>query len=128
MSGSIGDAFPIRSTVPGLIEVRGTWTGGGAAADCTHVATDWSRGIASVAYNAATGCYLVTFTECGQQLVDASVHVENLTGVDPVVGKIVAATFSASAKTVAVEFGATLADLLTTDKAHFCFIFAKCAP
>lgn len=125
---SLGNAFPVRSTCPDTVKVQGTWTGGGAAADCTHVATDHNHGIASVAYNGATGKYLVTFVDCGQQIVDYSIQVEGATGVDPVVGQVIADSFSASAKTVALEFGATLIDLLTTNKLHLTFQFAKNAP
>ncbi len=125
---TIGNAFPVRSTIPDLIEVAGVWTGGGAAADCTHAAADWNRGIASVAYNAATGKYLVTFVDCGQQIVKYSIQVEGDTGVDPVVGMVVAGSYSQSAKTVALEFGATLIDLLTTNKLHLSFTFAKNGP
>ncbi len=125
---SVGNAFPVRSTVPDVVRVQGTWTGGGAAADCTHTATDWNRGIASFVYNGATGKYKITFQDCGQQIVDYSLKVEGATGVDPVHGQVIAGTFSASAKTVEVEFGATLIDLLTTNKIHVTFEFAKNAP
>ncbi len=124
---SLGNAFPVRSTIPDTVKVQGVWTGGGAAANCTHADADWNRGIASVVYT-ATGIYTITFLDCGQQIVDYSLQVENATGVDPVVGKLVAGSFSSSAKTVSVEFGATLADLLTTDKLHITFEFAKNGP
>ncbi len=125
---SIGNAFPVRSTVPDTTKVQGTWTGGGAAADCTHDAADWNRGIESVKYNSATGKYKVKFMDCGQQLVDYSIQVEGATGVDPVVGMVVAGSLDTVAKTVDLEFGATLIDLLTTNKLHLTFVFAKNAP
>ncbi len=124
---SIGNAFPVRSTVPDTVKVQGTWTGGGAAASCTHDPLDWNRGIASVVYT-ATGKYTVTFVDCGQQIVDYSIQVEGGTGVDPVVGQVIAGSFDSAAKTVDLEFGATLIDLLTTDKLHLTFTFAKNGP
>lgn len=125
---SIGNAFPVRSTVPDTVRVQGTWTGGGAAADCTVTAGDWNRGIESFKYNSATGKYKITFRDCGQQIIDYSLKVEGDTGVDPVHASVIAGTFSSSAKTVEVEFGATLIDLLTTNKIHVTFEFAKNAP
>lgn len=122
-----GNAFPVRSSVPGLFTVEGVWTGGGAAADCAVTAGDWNRGIISFVYT-ATGKYTVTFRDFGQQIVSYSLSTTGATGVDPVVGQVVEGSYSATAGTVALEFGATLADLLTTNKVHLSFTFASNAP
>lgn len=128
---SLGNAFPIRSTIPDTVKVQGVWTGGGAGQDCTHVAADWNRGVASVVYNSATGKYLMTFMDVGQQIVGHNIRVCGLTGVDPVVVNLLIGTFSTSAKTVEVEFSdlaGTLIDLLTTDKLLVDVEFAKNGP
>lgn len=125
---NLGNAFPVRSKVPDVVRVQGTWTGGGSAADCTVTDGDWNRGIASFVYNSATGKYKITFQEWGQQIMDYSLKVEGTTGVDPVHGQVVAGTFDNTLGTVEVEFGATLIDLLTTNKIHLTFEFAKNAP
>jgi hypothetical protein len=128
---SIGNASCVRSTIPGVHKVQGVWTGGGAATSCTHVATDWSRGIASLAYNAATGKYLLTFTDGGQQIVGHNIRVCGLTGVDPVTVNLLRGTYSTSAKTVQVEFSdlsGALIDLLATDKVLIDVDFTRAAP
>ncbi len=108
----------------------GVWTGGGAAADCTHVATDWSKGIASVVYTAATGCYTITFTDSYHSIVGYSLKCSQQTGVDPVVGTVRNGTFSSATKSVVVEINTagTLTDLLTTDKLFIDFTFARFPP
>lgn len=128
---AIGNSTPVTSTLPGVQKVQGVWTGGGAGTSCTHAAADWSRGIASLAYNAAAGKYLLTFTDCGQQIVGHNIRVCGLTGVDPVTVNLLRGTFSSSAKTVQVEFsdlGGTLIDLLTTDKVLVEVDFVRYAP
>ncbi len=119
-----GNAFTVRSMVPGTVICQGRWSGGGAAADCTLIDANWSSGIASIVYT-ATGCYTVNFTEVGHQLIEYSLCVENLTGVDPVVGKVVAGTLSRAGKSIDIEFGATLTDLLTTDRLLAKFVWVK---
>ncbi len=125
----LGQAYPVKANIPGLRFVVGKWTGGGAAADMTVASGDWNDGIASVAYNAATGKYLVTFEEVGQQIVhcDAKVH-RPTTGDDPIVSNIQLDSFDRSAMTIEVEFGATLADIDTDEKVTFLFVFATVAP
>ncbi len=126
---SLGNAFPVRSTVPDIVRVQGLWTGGGAAANMAVTSGDWNKGIASVAYNSATGKYLVTFIDCGDQIVWADAKVfRPTTGDDPLPANILLATFSASAKTIQVEFGATLTDIDTDEKVGFVFEFAKNGP
>ncbi len=125
----IGQAYPVRASIPGLDFVFGKWTGGGAGASMAVAAGDWNHGIASVAYNSATGKYLVTFTEVGNQIVyaDAKVH-RPTTGDDPLPVNILLTTFSRSAMTVEIEVGATLADVDTDEKVTFMFVFARVAP
>ncbi len=129
---SLGNAFPVRSTIPDLVVVGGVWTGGGSAADCSHVATDWNRGIVSIAYTAATGCYTITFQDVGQQIVDWHISTGQQTGVNPLAFIIRNGTFSTSTKSVIIEVSASdsgdLTDLLTTDKLYVNFTFAKNGP
>ncbi len=123
-----GNGFPVRTSIPNVFRVQGKFTGGGAATSCTVTSGDWNRGIASLAYNSATGKYLMTFTDCGQQIVGWGISVSVLTGVDPVIGSIIEATYDATLKTVQVEFGATLIDLLTTQKVYVWVEFSKTPP
>ncbi len=128
---SIGNASVVRSTIPGVHKVQGVWTGGGAAADCTHDADDWSRGVASLAYNSATGKYLLTFTDGGQQIVGHNIRVCGLTGVDPVAVNLLIGSYDSAEKTVEVEFSdlaGGLLDLLTTDKVLVDVDFVRAAP
>ncbi len=117
-----GNYFPSRRSVPGTFDIYLRYAGGGAAADCVASTADWNTGVESVVY-VSTGIYDITFTESGYRLIDWTISVDNATGVDPVVGKVVAGTYSRVTKVVRVEFGATLADLLTTDilRAKFTF-------
>ncbi len=125
----LGQAYPIKASVPGLRFVFGKWTGGGAAADMAVASGDWNKGIASVAYNAATGKYLVTFVGVGQQLVyaDAKIH-RPTTGDDPLPVNFQFDSFSRTAMTIEMEIGATLTDLDTDEKITFMFVFANVAP
>ena len=126
---SLGQAYPVRASIPDLFEVRGVWTGGGAAADMTKEEEDWSRGIASVAYNAATGKYLVTFVDVGQQLVDAEAKVlRDGSGDDHIPGVVIWDSLDLDAKTIEVEFGDTLVDIATDTKVIFHFVWARQAP
>ncbi len=129
---SIGNASPERSVIPDTVHVRGVWTGGGAATDCSHVATDWSRGIASIAYTSATGCYTITFTDVGQQVIGFHIGSGQQTGVNPLAFAYRNGTFSAVTKTLIFEVSAsdsgTLTDLLTTDKLFIDIVFSKQAP
>lgn len=58
--------------------ISGIATGGGAAADMTITAG--CRGITSIAYNAATGAYLITFAEVGANFLGAWFSVLSATG------------------------------------------------
>jgi hypothetical protein len=121
-----------KTTIPGTFKVQGVWTGGGAATNCTKAAADWSKGIASVNYTAATGCYTITFTDVGQQIVGWKITTGQQTGVNPLNFILRNGSFSATTKSVIIEVSAddsgTLTDLLTTDKLYIEFQFAKQAP
>lgn len=133
---SLGNAFPVRSTIPDTVKVQGVWTGGGAAANMTKATADWNRGIASVAYNAATGKYKVTFVDCGQQLIGGHAECVSTTGVITKRVSIIRSSFSASAKTVEIEVwtpatelvASALVDLVDTFKVMLSFEFAKNGP
>lgn len=128
------NAYPKRCSLPGVTVVQGVWTGGGAGAACTKAAADHSEGIASVAYNSATGKYLVTFTDVGQQIVGGSVEVYRRTSDEPMVGNLVRGGYSRSAKTVEftvhemLDATCNLTDLLTTDQVCITVEFSNFAP
>ncbi len=124
---SMGNAFPVRSTIPDVVNCQGVWTGGGAGTSCSHVATDWNRGITAITY-VSTGIYDIFFQDVGQQIVGHHIGFGQATTVDPLTYHIVNGSFSTATKSVRVEFGATLIDLLTTDKLYVCFEFAKNGP
>ncbi len=121
-----------RHSVPGLKTVNGVWTGGGATTDCAVASGDWNKGIASFVYTSATGCYTLTFSDCGSDIVDWHISTGQQTGVNPLAFCIRNGTFSSSAKTVIIEVSAsdsgTLTDLLTTDKLYVSFTFSTFPP
>jgi hypothetical protein len=128
---------PKRSTIPSVICVQGVWTGAGAAANCTHSpADDWSQGIASVNYNAATGKYKITLTQRGQQIVGGHVEVCGAAGATKKTVHIIRSTYSTSAQTVEIEVwtegteavAPALVDLATTDKILICLELAAAKP
>lgn len=133
---ALGNAFPVRSSIPDTFRVLGVWTGGGAAANMTKATGDWNRGIASVNYNAATGKYLITFADVGQQIVAYNISCTSTTGVIPKDVALLRATLSQSAKTVEIEIrtpatdvaAAALVDLVSTFKILIDVTFAKNAP
>ena len=124
---ALGNASRVVSNIPKR-EVCGVWTGGGAAADCTHTSTDWSRGISAVAYNAATGKYRITLTEAGQQLLPGS-HIEicRADGASPLLANIVRSTLDSDSvdfEVWDVDSASALTDLDTTDKVLINLVFA----
>lgn len=134
--GRRGSSSPIVSAL-NKFEVGGVFTGGGAAASCTKATADWSRGISSVTYNAATGKYLVTFVECGEQILPGTVvDVFRPAGAVPLEVNVVRGSYSASAKTVQIEVWTSgtdlvapaLVDLATTDKLMLSFHFSVNKP
>lgn len=123
----LGNSSPVRANIPKR-EVCGVWTGGGAAANCTKTSTDWSRGITSVNYNAATGKYRITLTEAGQQLLPGS-HIEicRAAGAAPLLANIVRSTLDSDSvdfEVWDVDAGSALTDLATTDKLLINLVFA----
>lgn len=128
---ALGNASPVRANIPKR-EVCGVWTGGGAAADCTKTSTDWSKGISSVAYNAATGKYRITLSEAGQQLLPGSrIEVCVAAGSAPKFANIVRSSLDSDSVDFEVwsESGGALAltDLATTDKVLINLVFATAA-
>lgn len=133
---SHGTLSPYRAKIPGTWEVRGVWSGGGAAANCTVASGDWNAGITSVAYNAATGKYLITFKDFGQQIVGGSVEVVGDSGDIPMKAHLLRDTYSASAGTVEFELwtlateavAAALTDAPADHKLMVHVVFADNAP
>jgi len=128
----LGNLSPCRSTVPDTQTVRGVWTGGGAAANCTKAATDVSKGIASVNYNAATGKYLITFTDVGSAILDGEVNIMRPAGTAPLQANVVFGSLDRSAKTLQFEVWDTATPSLTavalTDKLCITVVFSKNGP
>lgn len=136
---ALGNASPVLSSIPKR-EVAGVWTGGGSAANCTKAAADWSKGISSVAYNAATGKYRITLSDFGQQLLPGSrIDVCRAAGASPIRVNIIRSSLAPSAATGtatldfevwqddAVSGIPALLDLLTTDKLLINLVFATAA-
>ncbi len=74
-NASAGVAQPMT---PGTTtEIHARWLGGGAAGNCTRVT---GAGIASVNYNSATGCYLITLSGRYTSLEGGSFEVLAATG------------------------------------------------
>ena len=132
---SLGSANLVRSTL-GKQGVGGVWTGGGAAANCSKSSSDWSSGITSVNYNAATGKYRITLSQFGQQLVGGDIKVCRAAGDAPLLANIVRSTLTVSSPDAAtldfevwdVDATAALTDLATTDKLLVNLEFASAAP
>lgn len=81
------------------VRVRGRWTGGGAAADCTRTS---GRGITSVKYNSATGRYIITFDSVGEVFLGALFSVQGAAGA--ATSFIARPTvYSASGKTLTID-------------------------
>ncbi len=72
--------WPAKHTQVGVVTSWARFAGGGAAADCTRVASSGGRNVASVAYNSATGTYKITFREVGEVFLGATFHVMAATG------------------------------------------------
>lgn len=81
------------------VRLRGRWTGGGAAADCTRTS---GRGISTVTYNSATGQYKITFANVGEVFLGALFSVQGAAGA--ATSFIARPTvYSASAKTLTFD-------------------------
>lgn len=117
-------------------EVCGVWTGGGAAANCTHNSADHSAGITRVAYNSATGKYYITVTEWGQQLLPGShIEIHRQAGAAPLVANLIRTiTVASGGGSADINFEVwdvatpSLTDLATTDKVAINLVFAKTKP
>jgi hypothetical protein len=100
--------------------------GGGAAADCSKVA---GRGVRSVAYNGATGAYLVTLESCGRTLLalHADVTTAGTTGGARVVNEK-KGTYNSTTKTVELfvvdAATPTARDIATDETLSLTFIWA----
>ena len=121
--------FPVRARLPKVYGVMGRWAGGGAASNMTKVT---GRGISSVAYNSATGAYLITFEETHPQLVAISITcgtaltttVQNVCNYDPAQYSATAGTLPIFITDVATP---TAQDLLTTEEISIVAWFADTA-
>lgn len=129
-----GSESPVRSNLD-TFYVEGVWKGAGDANMTQDSATYWGRGIASVNYNAAAGKFIITLQEQvgGQQLLPGShVTVHRAAGAAPLVCNIVADSWSASARTINVEFWdvatPSLTSPATTDRVHVHLAFSKQKP
>lgn len=128
----------VKANLPTEVEsVMGVWTGGGAAADCTHSSTKHSAGITSVVYNAATGKYKINLSQWGQQLLPGSnVLVRRQAGDAPLLANLIDAVTVASDGLSAyctfevwdVDATSALTDLATTDTVAINLVFAKGKP
>ncbi len=119
----------VRCRFPKTYGVMGRWLGGGAASNMTKVT---GRGISSVAYNSATGAYLITFEETHPQLLAISItcgsagstSAQKVCNYDP-------ATYSATAGTLPIFITdvatPTAQDLLTTEEISIVAWFADTA-
>ncbi len=127
-------AYPRKTSIPGTRTVQGVWTGGGAGTDCAVASGDWNRGITSIVYTSAAGCYTVTFNEgdCGHSLVGFQIGTGQQTGVNPLAICVRNGSFSSATRSVIIEVSAsdsgTLTDLLTTDKLYVSFTFSTFPP
>lgn len=106
-------AYVPRMLMNGLVYSYNQFAGGGAAADCTTSVNDGQ--ISSVAYNASTGKYLVTFANVGAKTTPVAINVSAFGATAKLNVKLDA--YSASNKTLVLWIYAdtTLADLATTD-------------
>jgi hypothetical protein len=126
----MGNAFPARNADGDLVTVHGQFTGGGAAANCTKTSGAINTGISSVNYNAATGKYLVTFQDVGQQLVEFRACVGRADAAVPLFVIPIHGSLSLTSKTlpINVRTEAALTDLATTDKLFITAVWARKGP
>ncbi len=118
--------YPVRGRSTKMVIVAARFTGGGAATDCTKAA---GRGIASVAYNSATGKYLVTFEDLFGTLLAFHVTCGNASGTTTHnTASYDIANYSSTAGTMPICISdvasPTLQDLLTTEEISITAIFA----
>lgn len=124
----LGNNYPVKSSIPDVVEVTGVFTGAGAD-DFTQTSGDWCKGIDSVTYEAAVGKFLITFNDVGYQIIGADVEVMRPDGTAPLKANVVRGSFSQSAKTVQVQFWdmatPSLANPASTDRICITIKFAK---
>lgn len=116
--------WPSKSLNVGEVHLRARYTGGGASANMTKAA---GRGISSVAYNAAAGCYLITFTEVGKVFLGGNMSVLSATGTTTAyVAHPIA--YSSTAKTLSIYVSdlatPTAHDLSTSEELWVHFVWA----
>ncbi len=102
-----------------VVECFARFTGGGAAADCTKTASAGGRNVTSCTYNAATGCYKITFADVGEVFLGAFFEVMAATGaatqfvVHPIAYSATTKTLTICVTDVATP---TAHDLATTEQ------------
>lgn len=121
---------PVKGSSNKTVRVTGRFAGGGAAANCTKV-TGCARGFTSVAYNAATGKYLVTLDAVGGKFLGGTILVTNAAGTvaaQKVCAPYGTAPYTAATRTLAVFVTdiatPTAADVLTTEELWLDLVFA----
>ena len=125
---------PVQALQNNVLMIVARITGGGAATDCT-IDAGTGRGLSSVTYNAATGCYRATFSHvpAGTFLgMGALGGCNSSTAADAKTVCELKGTFSAANKIVdflVVDLGATpaLVDLATNEGLTLVFYFAETA-
>jgi hypothetical protein len=92
---------PLRTSGRRLVEYKTLWTTNGSG-NMTKV---FGPGVTSFNYNSSTGKFKVTFnSQVTGTLVDATIVAHGATGQSPYIGSVVLSTWSATNKTVEVEF------------------------
>ena len=79
------------------------WTSGNGAANASKV-TGCTKGCASLAYNAATGKFLLTLTDWPGDLLDVKAINHRAASSAPLIGSPVWASIDKAAKTIPIEF------------------------
>ena len=119
--------WPARAAVNNLVTVAGRWAGGGSASNMTKVS---GTGISSVAYNSATGAYIITFNNVGGTFLGAwfGLGTAGSTSAQTVANWI---AYSATAKTLTIFITdvatPTAKDLATTETLNIMALWADTA-
>lgn len=93
-------SYRVDSAVSSQIEVHGRWLGAGGTNNCTKVS---GVGISSVNYNAATGKYIITFSNVGATYLGCVLTVQNAADTNTGMKVAVPVAYSASAKTLTID-------------------------
>jgi len=111
--------------IPNTVRVTGRWAGGGAASDCTKVK---SAGITSVAYNAATGAYKITFDNVGEVFLGGTIQVHSTAGTTATARVVNTQAYSSTNRTLTIFVvdvaTPTAKDLATTEELWIDVVFA----